>query len=248
MPDRTLVAHRDMRVAGNRNAVREVLQVFRRTSEVVPAPALRRSVEERGEYGVRWMVVLDIEERFRALQLRASRRKELVELLVLVAHRVVERGIRRLGRPALGADVARKMREPLEENELVALHFLDLNGLVLLVEELLPDALAVADERLFRGLLVNRKLNLRELGPMVEISVYIVVAGDEKLLDMTAVGALVVREHLVPDVCDALKLAYEPLEAEVARDNHAVHLLRIEPLERLAEVRALVHRGYVYVA
>ena len=202
---------------------------FKYLVEVVPAPALRRSVEERGEYGVRRMVMLDIEERFRALQLRASRRKELVELLVLVAHRVVERCIRRLGRPAFGADVARKMREPLEENELVAVHFLDLNGLVLLVEELLPDALAVADERLFRGLLVNRKLHLRELGPMVEISVYIVVAGDEKLLDMAAVRTPVAGEYLVPDVGDALHLLYEPRESEIAGDNYAVNLLRVEP-------------------
>ena len=140
------------------------------------------------------------------------------------------------------------MREPLEEDEFVALHFLDLNGLVLFVKKLFPHALAVADERLLRGLLVHWELHLRELGPMVEISVHIVVAGDEKLLDMAAVGALVVREHLIPDVCDALHFLDKPRKAEVTGDNHAVHLLCVKPLERLAEVRTLLDCRHMDVA
>ena len=83
---------------------------------------------------------------------------------------------------------------------------------------------------------------------MVEVSVDVVVSGDEELFDMAAVGTPVVREHLVPDVGDALELLDEPLEAEVAGNDDAVRLLRVEPPERLAEMRTLLHRGHVYVA
>ena len=78
----------------------------------------------------------------------------------------------------------------------------------------------------------------------------VVVAVDEQLLDVLAVGTLVAGEHGAPDVAERAQLGDGAVLREVAAGHHAVGLARVHVLERVAQhVRAVrIRRQEVDVA
>ena len=72
--------------------------------------------------------------------------------------------------------------------------------------------------------------DLLRVSPVVE-AFEVVVAVHEEPLHVTAVGSLVIREHLEPGVSHELELVDESLVGDVAHYHHGVDALGAEPLE-----------------
>src|SRR5574344_2377202 len=153
------------------------------------------------------MRMLRVEERLRTLQLVRMGGEKGIELLP---------------------------RMPLRAEDLEALHVLDPNRLVLLVEARLPcpraALLAVAD-RVRDPLGLLPLLRAAVPGP----AVHVVVAVDEELLHAPPVRSRVVRKNPVPGVCGVLELGDPPPVRDVARDHDAVRTVVAKVLERLDE-------------
>ena len=84
----------------------------------------------------------------------------------------------------------------------------------------------------------------------IERRLGVVVAVDEQLLDMLAVGTPVAGEHGAPDVAERAQFGNGAVLREVAARHHSVGLARVHVLERVAQhVRAvLIRRQEVDVA
>ena len=130
---------------------------------------------------------------------------------------------------------------PVRTDERVALHLLRVHARPRLIEHALPHGLAVRSDAVRRPrrlVGIFRRQRLRRVA--VTMSLHVVVAVDEQLLDRLAVGAPVLGEHLEPRLPHELQLVHEPAVRHVARDDHAVGLAVAEELQRPLEHRHLL--------
>ena len=72
---------------------------------------------------------------------------------------------------------------------------------------------------------------------------HVMVAADENLLHVLAVQAFVVGKDLVPTVGEIFQFGKEAAVGDVARDEHGVHVLLLEPLDGLLPCLDVVRDG-----
>ena len=209
LPDGLVVGERGVRVAGERDGVREGGEGARGASVVVaPGPAaVARVLRVR---------VLEVEEgllRVEELRVRGEELLHSGDAGLLLALALVGR--------------------PVSADERVAVDLPVHDGRERLVEDPLPVRLLVGAQDVLGALRLVRP-ELLGVAAVAEALV-VVVAVDEEALHVATVRRLVVREHLEPGVRHVLELVDEPLVGDVAHDHHGVHALRAEPFERVDE-------------
>ena len=121
---------------------------------------------------------------------------------------------------------------PLRPDEGVALH--------LAAPDYLPLLPAKPLHRLLWVILVaeamRKHLLLRVAVPASAPRVNVVVAHGNHKLHLAPVGSTTAGEHFVPDGGELLQFVNKPRVRNVARTQHRVHVLRVEPAQRLLEL------------
>ncbi len=178
----------------------------------------------RSEARVLRMVVLRVEKREMRVETLAVLLKELFHRLVVVV--------------AIA---------PMCADHRDAVDVLHPDGNVLLPEAFLPRLLHVLVGMPYRVCDHGRVLLLL-LVETPRPAPPVVVAVNEQLLDLAAVGRLAVGEDLEPRIAGALELADAPGVRDVARDEHAVRAVVTEVFERLDEVELVARILEMHVA
>ena len=219
LPDRALVRQRVVRVAREGHRVRIGREDLRDEAGVVPPRprAVARVLRVR---------VLEVEERPLRIERLPVRVQETLELDAERAAAV----LRLHPLPVV----------PVLAEERVALDHLAVEARVVLVEDLLPPSGQVAAQHVVAApgaeLALLRLLRMALRGVVaVEVAVVVVVAVDEELLDLPAVGGLVVREDRIPGLRDGLQLLDHAVVGHVAHHHHRVHALVAEPFKGMPE-------------
>ena len=130
---------------------------------------------------------------------------------------------------------------PVSADERIALHVLDPEIGIRLVEKLLPDP------RRPRVVIADAVTALRKLG-IVRGSPDVVIAVNEELLDLLSVETSVARKDRIPCVREDLELADAPLVGNVACDHHAVCTALAEEPERAQKMSFISGFPDVHVA
>ena len=138
-----------------------------------------------------------------------------------------------LRKPFIGGDIPRLAFLPFRTDEIISLDSAAADWCERLVERLLP---ALLHSELNEGLILGIALHVHiERHVSIPVAVIIVVAGAEKLFDLTSVGSAVVRKHAVPGIGKIFVAALESPVRKVACHHHGVNLAVAEILKRTDE-------------